>query len=68
MTEIVVNYSDAVSLSTVRIGLVCKKCKHTWAVYLTSSGNIPFGGDVCSNCERIKQQELKAKEASNVHL
>lgn len=59
MAEIIFEVSDKVELSTVRLGLSCKKCGHSWAVYLRG-GKIPWGGDECSNC---KLNEVKEKEA-----
>lgn len=60
MTELFVEFANTVQLTKVRFAFKCKTCKHEWAVFLTPTGKLPYGGDVCSQCS--KQQNLNRVE------
>ena len=65
MTELVVDYVPSVKLVKVRLGFQCKKCNHEWAVFLTPSGRLPYGGDTCSFC--AEQERVNRVEDKNGH-
>lgn len=48
-----------VTITGIKVNLVCNRCHRTWGVYLDRNYLIPTGGDICTRCNSIIKENVE---------
>lgn len=48
-----------VTITGIKVNLVCNKCHRTWGVYLDRNLSIPIGGDICTRCNFTNKENVE---------
>jgi hypothetical protein len=48
---------ENVIITGIKVNLICRRCNHTWGVYLVNNQSLPNGGCICSSCKESDVNE-----------